>query len=54
MTEPFPDKPKGMHWKTYRRLFQDYERTNREYTRLMLVHLQRLTGRVLKDLGGSR
>lgn len=26
MMEPFPDKPKGMHWKTYERLQDDAER----------------------------
>ena len=25
MTEPFPAKPTGMHWRTYRRLFQEAE-----------------------------
>jgi hypothetical protein len=25
MSEPFPEKPKGMHWKTYRRLFGLHE-----------------------------
>ena len=23
--DPFPDKPKGMHWRTYRRLENQYE-----------------------------
>jgi len=22
---PFPEKPKGMHWKTYNRLYKEYE-----------------------------
>ncbi len=32
MMEPFPEKPKGMHWKTYERLW--WEHTRRRWTSL--------------------
>lgn len=51
MTEPFPKKPKGMHFKTYMRLFLEYEKANEEYTRAMIADLERLTGRVFGRLG---
>ena len=28
LSEPFPEKPKGMHWKTYQRLREEAERAN--------------------------
>ncbi len=31
MTEPFPDKPKGMHWKTYWRLYDRHETAHAQY-----------------------
>ena len=30
--DPFPDKPKGMHWKTYRRLEERYEDLQARWT----------------------
>jgi hypothetical protein len=51
MTQPFPDKPKGMHWRTYCRLFLEYKRANEEYTRAMNAEIRRLTGRVFHGLG---
>ena len=32
MTEPFPNKPKGMHHRTYRRLFLEYKQAHEEFT----------------------
>ena len=45
MTEPFPGRPKGMHFKTYLRLLEKYEKAHEEYTRAMIEDLERLTGR---------
>ena len=53
MIEPFPDKPKGMHLKTYIRLLGEYEKANEEYTRAMIEDLERLTGRVFGGLGAD-
>ena len=30
--DPFPDKPKGMHWRTYRRLEERYEDLQASWT----------------------
>jgi hypothetical protein len=46
MTEPFPDKPKGMHFKTYVRLLGKYEKAHEEYTRAMIADLESLRGRL--------
>ena len=49
MTEPFPDKPKGMHHRTYRRLFLEYKQAheeftsaNDEYARRLIADLERV------------
>jgi hypothetical protein len=31
MTEPFPEKPKGMHWKTYERLWWEHHEAEMEH-----------------------
>lgn len=34
LDEPFPEKPKGMHWRTYERLVAEDERLTRAWERL--------------------
>jgi hypothetical protein len=43
LTEPFPEKPKGMHHKTYWRLLLEYEKATEEYTKAMIADLDKLT-----------
>ena len=42
MLEPFPDKPKGMHWRTYDRLRQTYEVAESRSTAGLMQFLDRL------------
>lgn len=51
LTEPFPEKPKGMHHETYWRLFEEYVKADEEYTKVMTADLEMLTKRVFGDLG---
>lgn len=51
MTKPFPEKPKGMHHKTYWRLFEEYVKADEEYTKVITENLERLNKRVFGDLG---
>ena len=30
MTQPFPEKPKGMHWRTYERLWREHHKAEME------------------------
>jgi hypothetical protein len=53
MSEPFPEKPKGMHLKTYVGLLTEYEKAHAEYNRVMIETLERLTGRVFGGLGAN-
>jgi hypothetical protein len=41
MDDPFPPKPKGMHWKTYWRLEAEDQRADEQWARLMLNWLDR-------------
>ena len=47
MTEPFPEKPKGMHWRTYGRLWWEHHEAEMEHlagAREWLDRLQRQLG----------
>ena len=46
MTKPFPEKPKGMHWRTYSRLFFEHEGAEREYTRYMIADVEKMNARL--------
>jgi len=46
MTEPFPEKPKGMHWETYDRLFWKHHEAEMEQLAGMRVWLDRLEKQV--------
>jgi hypothetical protein len=46
MTEPFPEKPKGMHWETYDRLFWKHHEAEMEQLARMRVWLDRLEKQV--------
>lgn len=51
MTEPFPDRPKGMHFKTYLRLFIEHEKAYGEYSKEMTEFLERLTCQIYSGSG---
>jgi hypothetical protein len=60
MTEPLPDKPKGMHHRTYQRMLLEYKkaheeftRANDEYARKLIADQERITGRPFKGSGGA-
>ena len=40
----WPDRPKGMHWKTYSRLMQELQVLQEEYARAWLAHAYRVIG----------
>jgi hypothetical protein len=46
MTEPFPEKPKGMHWSTYERLFWEHHEAEMEQLTGMREWLDRVEKRV--------
>jgi hypothetical protein len=47
MMEPFPEKPKGMHWKTYARLFWEHHEAEME----QLVGMREWLDRFEKKIG---
>jgi hypothetical protein len=46
MMEPFPEKPKGMHWKTYERLWWEHHEAEMEQLIGMREWLARLEMKV--------
>ncbi len=46
MGEPFPEKPKGMHWKTYSRLYGLHEAAWSEYMGALAVEVGQLSDRL--------
>ena len=46
MTEPFPEKPKGMHWRTYERLFWEHHEAEMEQLAGMREWLDKLEKKV--------
>jgi hypothetical protein len=45
MTKPFPEKPKGMHWRTYERLRWEHDEADMEQLVAMKVYLDKLERR---------
>lgn len=43
LMEPFPKRPKGMHFKTYMKLLQEHNRAQRECNHLLFVKLSKMT-----------
>ena len=46
MTKPFPERPKGMHWKTYERLWWEYHEADMEQLAGLREWLDRLEKKV--------
>jgi hypothetical protein len=46
MTKPFPEKPKGMHWRTYERLWCKHHEADMEQLAGMREWLDRLEKKV--------
>ena len=46
MMEPFPEKPKGMHWRTYERLWREHHEAEMEQLAGMREWLDKLESRL--------
>jgi hypothetical protein len=46
MTEPFPNKPKGMHWRTYERLWWEHHESETEQLAGMRKWLDKLESKL--------
>ena len=46
MRDPFPDKPKGMHWKTYWRMYERHEVAWAQYVGALTVEVGRISSRL--------
>jgi hypothetical protein len=49
LMEPFPARPKGMHWSTYLRLWQDCTNAEMKYFRTSGERLEKLTRGLFED-----
>jgi hypothetical protein len=49
LMEPFPERPKGMHWSTYLRLYQDCTHAEMKYLRTSSERLEKLTRGLFED-----
>jgi hypothetical protein len=50
MMEPFPEKPKGMHWKTYERLWREHHEAEME----QLVGMRKWLDKLEEKVGSPR
>ena len=46
MTKPFPEKPKGMHWRTYERLWREHDEADMQQLAGLREWLNRLEKKV--------
>ncbi len=54
MTMPFPPPPKGMHFKTYMRLWLEHDRAEQQYNRIAFADLEKLQRQISKLDKSSR
>jgi hypothetical protein len=51
MIEPFPPRPKGMHLKTYMRLWREHDKAEQQYTEIMLADLKKMKSQLSRTGG---